>query len=191
MVHIQKNNEGFILVTCLVMLVVLTIVGFIATRTSTLELRTSANTRDAKSVFYVADSGIYTAPKTIRRAIVSDPTDVTTISIGSMAFTDPANGSTEAPLEFRRKIYGFNPAIANIGFPIANDAVNVDIFRSGQELLPGGSTEFASGYEGVGHGSLGGVAILYALTSNGQAQNNSQTQIDALYRFIPGTAGGL
>ena len=55
---IGKNEQGSVLVLAMVMLVVLTIIGIAATRTSTTELRIAGNERFYKEAFYRADSGI-------------------------------------------------------------------------------------------------------------------------------------
>lgn len=187
----NRNNEGYILVTCLMMLVVLSLLGIMATKTTTVELNISANDRDAKEAFYKADSGIYTSPKVIRRTIKTDPANTADIAIGTMSFIDTSDGSNEDLYEFYRKIFGFNPNSAHIAFPLGTGHIDVDILRSGEEPLPGGSAEFASGHEGIGHGPTGGVAILYTLNSTSTTANQARSDLEALYKFIPGTAGGL
>lgn len=173
------------------MLVVLSILGIMATKTTTVELSISANDRDAKEAFYKADSGIFTAPKVIRRTILTDPTNPADIAIGTMDFIDPSTGLAEDLYTFYSKIFGFDPNSAHIAFPLGRGQIGVDILRSGQENLPGGSAEFASGHEGIGHGSTGGVAILYKLNATSITANQSRSSLEALYRLIPGTAGGL
>ena len=189
------KKEGFVLVTCLMMLMVLTLVGLMATNSTMVELMISGNDRTSREAFYRSDSGIYTAPKVIRRTILADSTDDSEINLGSMDFINPIDDTAETASSFYRKIYGFDVATTNISFasgPTNNlQAISVDIFRSGQENLPGGSVEFASGYEGIGHGSTGGIVILYNLGSIGTAKNNGRARIEALYKLIPGTAGGL
>lgn len=53
---ILNNEEGFVLVTGLLMLVVLTMLGISATTNTTIELQISANDRQRKETFYDAES---------------------------------------------------------------------------------------------------------------------------------------
>lgn len=55
---ILKNEQGSVLVLAMVVLVVLTIIGIAATRTSTTELRIAGNEKFYKEAFYSADAGI-------------------------------------------------------------------------------------------------------------------------------------
>jgi Tfp pilus assembly protein PilX len=52
-----KNEEGFVLVASLMMLMVLMIIGIAATNTTTLELQISGNDKVQKMDFYAAESG--------------------------------------------------------------------------------------------------------------------------------------
>lgn len=203
----KKNNEtGFVLVACLMMLMVLTLVGLMATNTSIIELKVSANDKLAKTAFYRADSGIYTIPKLIRRTVEDgDPGTPTSITVDGMKLNDPVlleedpddyDSDDEKTKMFYDRIYGFDANRTSSDFHLGTETVEVFIERTGTENLPGGSVEFASGYEGVGHGSTGGVAVLYTLDSTGIAPDQANgrdavSTINALYKLIPGTAGGL
>jgi Tfp pilus assembly protein PilX len=56
-----KNQEGSVIVLALVLLVLLTILGISATRTSTIEVQIAANERQAVQSLYQAESGSYYA----------------------------------------------------------------------------------------------------------------------------------
>ena len=51
------NENGFVLITSLMMLVVLMIIGIAATNTTTIELRISGNDKVTKQTFYQAEGG--------------------------------------------------------------------------------------------------------------------------------------
>lgn len=217
----KENNihqeDGFILVVCLLIMVVLTILGIVATTTTMIELRISGNDKVAKSAFYKADSGIYTSPKAIRQTIVEGGNPPTTalraIQLNDPAVNDPNDPATwngitvDGTGDFYRKIFGFDLDAAGDTLPTSLyyaldgarlspatalvDKVDVSILRSGTFPLPGGSVEFASGYEGAGHGTTGGVGVLFTVTSTGRAPDSALATIEAEYRYIPGTAGGL
>jgi Tfp pilus assembly protein PilX len=52
-----KNEQGFALVTALLVLVVLTLIGFSAMNTTTFELQIAGNEKNATDRFFAADSG--------------------------------------------------------------------------------------------------------------------------------------
>lgn len=60
-----RSEQGYVLVAALVTLLLLTVLGIWATRTTNLELRTAANERLQKQAFYQADSGIALAERLI------------------------------------------------------------------------------------------------------------------------------
>ncbi len=54
---VVHNENGFVLVLALVMLLVLTLLGTFATRNATFELQIAGNERVSRDVFYAAESG--------------------------------------------------------------------------------------------------------------------------------------
>ena len=52
-----KNEQGFILITSLLMLMILLVIGIAATNTTTTELQIAGNDKVLKQNFYVAESG--------------------------------------------------------------------------------------------------------------------------------------
>ena len=56
-VNILKNEEGFVLVTGLMILLVLTMLGIAATKNTSIELQIAGNDRLHKEVFYQAEAG--------------------------------------------------------------------------------------------------------------------------------------
>jgi Tfp pilus assembly protein PilX len=67
--------------------------------------------------------------------------------------------------------------------------------ESGAEQTAAGFTylgiEFASGAEGIGVGSAGGVAIFYDMDSLGNGPASSVSDIGGVYRKVVGVPGGL
>ncbi|UCG66627.1 MAG: pilus assembly PilX N-terminal domain-containing protein [Deltaproteobacteria bacterium] len=177
-----RDEEGSILVIGLIMLAFLTILGIAATRTSQIEIQVAGNDEYHKIAFYSSDSGIYTTPKLISAAI--DNGTVQNVDSGSYT---PNDGS------FYREVLGFDAwdSATDIQFIMGDFDANVDVNRTGQQSLPGGGTEFASGAEGIGVGSAGGVAIFYDVDSFGTGPNSAQSRITAVYRKVVGVAGGL
>jgi hypothetical protein len=52
-----NKEEGFALISVLLVLLVLTLIGIAGTKTTTFELKISSNEKQANQIFYVADSG--------------------------------------------------------------------------------------------------------------------------------------
>jgi hypothetical protein len=177
-----NNEEGSVLVVALLLLVLLTIMGISATTTSNIEIQIAGNERFHKIALYHADSGVYTTPKLISACI--DNNAEQTVASGSYT---PSDGT------FYREVMGFDthdPA-TDVQFILAGFRVDVDVNRTGQESLAGGSAEFASGAEGIGAGSAGGVAILYEMNSLGTGPGASRSTVRAVYRKVLGVPGGL
>jgi len=56
-IKVEKNQDGFALITAMIMMVVLTFLGMAATNTAIMELNIAGNERQASQRFYTADSG--------------------------------------------------------------------------------------------------------------------------------------
>ncbi|WP_321390676.1 pilus assembly PilX N-terminal domain-containing protein [uncultured Desulfuromusa sp.] len=54
-----NNEQGFVLISALMMLVILLVIGIAATNTTTIELQISGNDKAAKQNFYAAESSAY------------------------------------------------------------------------------------------------------------------------------------
>ncbi len=193
-INTATNEEGFILVGSLWMLVILVLIGIGSMLNTSTEVLISGNDKFHKMSFYNADSGIYTSPKVIARAMDAgtDPVEpnLTLFGIGSAANNAPTDGT-----RFYSEIMGFvsdpDTNIADMQYAMEQETVSVDIVHNGVKILVGGGAEFAAGASGIGAGATGGVAIQYIFNASATAPSNSQSTITARYRKIPGTAGGL
>ncbi len=191
--HIRKTykeEEGYILVTCLVIMVVLTLVGIMATNTSYMEVTSSVNDRVAKSAFYRADSGVYTAPKVIRESL----DEAAALNLPNFQLINPVDGTTESSSDFYDKMKGYidaGPGVdpsSTISFQQNTQTTTVNILQSGSEPLEGESVEFLSGYGGTGQAMA--FTVLYRLDSTGTAEGNGVSNIESMYKYIP-RPGGL
>lgn len=180
------NEQGFVLVVCLMILVVLTFLGMAALNNTTTELKISGNDNLARTTFYSADSGVFTAPKIIRdtvndRAVPAIPGGSTLTFVTSAGGTTPDN-------YFADKILGYNTNPTFIDFTLGNQSADVEVRSLGSFENPGSSTEFGMSYDGAAKQSY---HLLYAFVSTGRGPDNAAALIDASYKFMPGTAGGL
>ncbi len=176
------KEEGSVLIVALLILVVLTIIGISATTTTEIEIQIAGNDQFHRIAFYGADSGIYSTPKLIRRAVDDDA-----------APNEPAINYNSGADDFYRQVMGFDTynSATDINYTLSSNTVQVDVKRDRQETLVGGGAEFGTGAEGVGAGSTGGVAVIYAMDSSGAGPSSSQSNIGAEYRLVPGVAGGM
>lgn len=190
LINHAKNEDGSVLIVALLILVFLTIIGISATTTTNIEIQIAGNEKFHKIAFYHADSGVYTIPKIISTCIDSGAE----INIGS--------GTTEPNIEyttgssstlFYRQVMDYDDYDddKDIEFTLGGFDVDVDVRYDRAENLAGGAVEFATGAEGIGAGSGGGVAIYYEMKSSGYGPANSISNVSAVYRKVVGVPGGL
>lgn len=184
--HIQNNEDGFVLIVALFVMILLTIMGISATNTSVIDIQISQNDKAYKIAFYNADSGIFATPKLISRTI-DEGEEITGGDLGSFTYSTRSDTSS-----FFNQVMGFDAYDAgtlDIQFALGNNNVNVDVNRTGQKILVGGGAEFASGAEGIGGGSS--VAAFFAVDSFGSGPYNANSNVGANYRKVVGVPGGL
>jgi hypothetical protein len=177
-----RDEEGSIMLVALFILVILTLIGIMATTTSEIEIKIAGNDKFHKIAFHHADSGVFSTPKLISTSFDSgaEPPPSGFAYLGTSG-------------TFYREIMGFDPhdAARDIRFTLNGLNVDVDVNRIGKVTLPGGSTEFGTGAEGLGGGSSGGIGILYGMDSLGEGPSDSLSNVDAVYRKVIGVPGGL
>ena len=71
-----SGEGGFVLITSLIFLVVLTIIGIAATNTTVFELLVSGNDRTTKESFYSAEGGLEVGAELIEQSIWDFPSVV-------------------------------------------------------------------------------------------------------------------
>ncbi len=166
------SEKGSALVIALLIMVMLTIMGLAVTNTTDIDVQVSKNYQFYKRAFYNADSGIYATPKVISQCLA----ERTELTISGVTYLGSAG-------TFYREIMGFDAhdSDKDLRFVLSGFNVDVDVNRTGQKNLAGSAVEFASGAEGVGVGSAGGVAVFYDLDSLGLGPSGSQSEIIADY----------
>ena len=179
-----RKEDGSVLVVALLILVVLTLIGISATTTSEIELQIAGNEKASKVAFYNADSGTYATPKLIRSCVADNLQPV----VAGITYLDTVPADA-----FYRQVWGYDAYdnTADIRYTLGGNNVQVDVKRDRLEHIAGGMLEFGSGADGIGGGTSGGVAIIYAIDSTGQGPRSSEAVIIAEYRLVPGVAGGL
>lgn len=182
----HSNQRGAILITMLLLMVIVTLLGVIAINTSTIDIQITGHSKRAALALQGAEAGIDLSipiiESTLSMGQLSTSTAMVSTTITFPTFPDgsvPTAGlnTTSAPNLGTEITGGANYPNDNDSPTLNTDlsitnlngvGVNVDIDRFYSYALPGGSIEFAAGYEGVGAGAGGGgVGILYGIDSQG------------------------
>lgn len=198
------QEEGFVLVTALLIMLVLTIIGIAATTNTSIELQIAGNDKVHKKTFYEAEGGGNLGTEIIEQAFscpvgfgvdnTIDGIDVAELE-GTVRVYDRNNNLTL----WRNPLPAYNcstaPTTADAAYPIANlDATGIEVgylqFGSETYMLPGGALQMAAGYEGKGKAAAqGGVAKMIDIYSQFRGLNHSESVILYGWRHVIGTEG--
>lgn len=200
-----RNEEGFVLVTALIMLVILTLIGTFALNTTTFELQISGNDRVAKDAFYHADGGTEAGSELIEENVSCPKGFTSPFSIIQIGGVDVY----ERDFALNRQMSGINGAtpsvqladlpsdtVRSIRIPIdpANRTdtkphTNLAVWGV-TKLMVGSALQMVAGYEGKGKGAAaGGAYIEYDLHSQHKGIRNSEVKIASLWQHIVGQEG--
>ena len=186
----ERQDNGYILATVLMMLLVLTVVGVAALRTSSLENILAGNIRLLEEGHEVSDSGTKLAAGPI-------PTLISDFDSGAYAsFVPDADGlarelrATSLPpniIDATGVITSIDSgdAAADITFTTGNLNVSIDIDKAGDAGMPGGGALTHNCYAGVG--KCAGKSKLYFYKINSEsidAALGTRSVTGALYTYI-------
>ena len=189
-----KNEDGFVLITALMMLVLLMVIGISATTTTTLELDISGNDRVRKETFYQADGGTQLAARLVEESLGS-PGGFTALNADNV-LVDPVNPNNtilvvDATLsenaDTTRDENSVSDAARDIayfpgGYDVTNATPHTNIIADGvTSTTEGSGLQMLAGYEGKGKGAAGGGGqILYSIYSQhmGRAQSESVVAVE-------------
>ena len=192
--YIQDESGSITIIAALMVLLIITLVGISAMDSTTVELQIASNDQRSRIAFYNADSGAYGIPKIISRIVdTSDP-----VVIGNPADPDSIADGVDWDITTNQDIF-FDQVMGYEDYDPLPDVTmgqggfnaQVEVERVRSMVLTGGGAEFASGVEGIGVGSTGGVAVFYELDSRGQSTRGAVSNVIADYRKVVGVAGGL
>jgi hypothetical protein len=180
---VSHDQKGAVLLVTMMILLILTVFGVAAISTTTSEIRIAANAKTQIGGFFGADGGGRTYVPILLSAI--DNRTIPLAPLGSPVMDshlmDELLGMTVAPPDD-----GISDTPTNhpdLSLTAGSVTVGVDIDRINAQLLSGGASEFASGYEGIGaSSSSGGIGIYYKMDSVGQI-GLSQSQVSHTYIY--------
>lgn len=203
------NEEGFVLVTALLIMLVLTIIGIAANRNTSTELQIAGNDRTHKQTFYEADGGTEFAAEVLEQNIACIDFDDTAPGTTSVVTPGPGpagsivldNSIAVSGSSLRLWQNGIGTwAGAGSSYP-ADDArdmwfppeyqpgephTNITV-EGTSELNTGGSIIMAAGYLGLGRSiGSGGVKLEYEIFSQRVGRNNSESVIRVEWRHVVG-----
>lgn len=171
------EEKGFVLMTALLIMVILTLVGIGAILNSSVEINISRNERVKKEAFYAADAGGAVIPRIInyymseQPASVDDlPDDIKSVMVND-SFLNNINGADH------NYDVAANP---DVQATCAGRQVNAVVNQIAR-VQPAGQDIVFMGESGV----AAPVNIYYRATCRGFATDNSFTDIEVFYRYIP------
>jgi len=183
---LKNNQDGSVIVSALLILLILTIVGISATSTSTIEVQISTNDKLHKMAFYAADGGSEAGIELVEqnieeRGFGTGPTTwgATNIPNTNTSFyaneEDTATPENNIPTATNRDVQ-----IPNVG----GEDVNLRIYGN-TRLSTGNALQLAAGYEGKGQSiSGGGATIVYDIRSFASGPRNEQARVLLRWRHL-------
>ncbi len=176
----SRHDNGYILITVLLLLLVLTVIGLTAIGTSTVENMLSGNIRLRERNISKADAGVEICTAVIERSVREQDTQgFANIINPALAPNDPDYLCTEL------RSSPFDPDIQDVAFVVAGQTVSVDIDKMYSKWMGGTAIEFASGYEGAGKSGGSGFYTYYRVNANSSDLINSQADVGTIYRYVP------
>lgn len=201
------GQQGYILVTGLLFLVVLTLVGVTSINTSTLDYKISANTAFHVDAFENAESGLQSAGSGLLASYINDrswsgfgvtiPAGVAVVDTNVDHFMGNGEvvGGDESTL-----IQGLYQDVAilntdlTVGIDGDGDGVtgssghdvqsNIKLIKTYSELAAGNGAAATSGYEGLGKSSVGSLHSFYMIISAGQSAGNANAATATEFRYV-------
>lgn len=209
----KSGEQGFVLVAALMVMLVLTIIGIIATTNTSTELQIAGNDKVYKETFYNAEAGAAlgtelleqnlacaTGFKGTGKVVIENAVLVQEQAGNKLAFW--ANDPLDPELAPNDDKYSSERVVgrvedADVVFPMAS--VSDEVPESGvgrlyiggrSEPLLGGGLEMAAGYEGRGKSAVqGGAAKTYDIYSQYNGVSQSESIVLQGWRHVVGMEG--
>ena len=193
---IRRSEEGFVLVTSMIILVTLTLLGIAAIMTSTIEIKIAGNDRLHRETFYQADGGTATGSVlTYENALCLNgggftegntpgQADIGMMRVTNLNFGEPGRGTKDVPSDPQ----GATPAVrdAVLYTEMGNDSLPHTNFTVNglTENTAGSGLQMISGYRGLGRASAaGGTHVRYAINAQRVGNLNSRSTVTLEWRL--------
>ncbi|SDP19256.1 PilX N-terminal domain-containing pilus assembly protein [Desulforhopalus singaporensis] len=196
-----KTDNGYVLVLCMLILLILSIIGIAAVRNTSVELQIAGNDNLSKKTFYNAEAAAVLATEILEQnlncpagfsgsggSVTLNGPDVTVYAdaFGDFAFYYNNYPWTTSECNLT------SPGSPTITYPDSNtidEGLGYSKMYVGGivSMLPGGSIQMAAGYEGKGKTSAGGgSARLYDIVSVNNDTRNSESTVVFGWRHVVG-----
>ena len=172
----KKNDKGYILVTCLLLLVVLTIIGLAAIGTSTFENTLSGNIREMEVNMNCGDGATEVCSGVIQRVVRELDGQGYGNILDDAGIVAELNGGTP----FDQDDPEVTPAQSDMSY--GNTVVDIDYMY--KKPGDGAGLKMIAGYEGAGHGSAGSANYYYRCNSTCNGATGSESTVGTLYRYL-------
>jgi hypothetical protein len=189
-----NSQQGTAIIMVMLILMVLSIIGVYSVSTSSVETKITGVERGLQEAFYTADSGEPIGVSFIKKILQEDIQTVSELGAPwnsviqdgdnfiSELYNDANNRDWDEDIDSK-------DANNNLGLT-AYVQLLVDIDRLSAQHCAGSGVEFAAGYEGIGFGGGGDVAIFYTVDSKGiYSMRGAESELHAGYRHVPGIVG--
>jgi len=195
--HRLKDDEsGFILIAVLVTLMLLVVIGFSATSTTTVEMQIAGNDKVHKRTFYEADGGTEVGGRMIEEN-VSCPAGFTGTEADGSAIINGIIAVDNKSLTYWKNTTAVDPSDTSrdLFYPQDYDPDNGDphtniTIGGTTKYLAGSAIQMIAGYEGKGKGAAaGGAYIDYDIISQRLGDKDSTSEIQVEWRHVVGLEG--
>lgn len=192
------NEQGFVLVTAMFLLIILTLFGVSMINTSVTEIKIAGNDKLHKQTFSLADGGTEVGSNLLEENIAC-PDGFTgftgsppQLRIRGVVITTSnfwINGT--APTSNNRPVPYPSDTQRHIHFPPNDAAPHTNLYFLGNSSLSTGMPiQMIAGYEGIGYSAAtGGGQLVTNVDSQHVGLNNSLSTIRINWRHIIGLAG--
>ena len=195
------NEQGFVLVATIVLLLIMVIIGISSNTTTNLELQIAGNDKLGKQAFYAADGGTEVGANLVEENVscpggfAVQPLTIGTVQVvnRNFALQDDSNfwildgtGARVSP------ITPFpSDAIRDIRFPANDAAPHTNLSIYGNTIMShGNALQMIAGYEGMGKGAAsGGSLVMFDIYSQRLDINNAESDVFLLWRHVIGLEG--
>lgn len=213
----SENDEGFVLVAALLILLVLTVMGIAVNRNTMTEWRIAMNDRQHKETFYSADAASELAAEILEQSVAClGFSDNGVILKGKKAgkkeemhvYVEPGSGGfwrnyndnnvpvpeddTARDLVFPAVVVGgvYDAGRTNGEFPHPPHPHANIVMRGNTQLTPGSAIQMAAGYEGTAKGlGSGGASLVYDIKVYQKGVNNAVSAVCTKYLHALGSEG--
>jgi hypothetical protein len=187
-------QQGTAIVMVMLVLLVLSIIGVYSVSTSSVETKITGVERGLQEAFYTADSGEPIGVSFIKKILQEDIQTMSELGAPwnsviqdgdnfiSELYNDASNRDWDEDIDSKDDNN-------NLGLSSYVQLL-VDVDRLSAQHCAGSGVEFAAGYEGIGFGGGGDVAIFYTVDSKGiYSMRGAESELHAGYRYVPGIVG--